>query len=123
MSIYVSKIYVANDHSVQLIGIVDQFGDPPLGIFIFILHKTSTYLCFGSLRHCTASQICTVTLLPLIVTTDLILSLKAQLIGSKGEDETFWRHAEWVQQSSNIHFFVLLAAFVPFCYIVSMTCL
>ncbi|KAG5614338.1 hypothetical protein H5410_014162 [Solanum commersonii] len=39
----------------------------------------------------------------------------AQHTGIKGEDKTFWRLAEWVWRFSNLHFFDLLATFVPFC--------
>ena len=53
----------------------------------------------------------------------LILFFRYQLNGAKGEDGTYWRHAEWVRQSSSLHFFIFLAAFVPFFLIVSMVCL
>uniref|UniRef100_M1DF99 Uncharacterized protein n=1 Tax=Solanum tuberosum TaxID=4113 RepID=M1DF99_SOLTU len=41
-------------------------------------------------------------------------ALWAQHTGTKGEDKTIWQFAEWVRQFSDLHFFVLLAAFVPF---------
>uniref|UniRef100_M1E1A2 Uncharacterized protein n=1 Tax=Solanum tuberosum TaxID=4113 RepID=M1E1A2_SOLTU len=40
---------------------------------------------------------------------------RAQHTGTKGEDKTFWRFTEWVRQFSDLHLFVLSAAFVLFC--------
>ncbi|KAG5580502.1 hypothetical protein H5410_051129 [Solanum commersonii] len=34
---------------------------------------------------------------------------------TKGEDKTFWRLTEWVRRFSDLHFFILVAVFVPFC--------
>ncbi|KAG5599708.1 hypothetical protein H5410_031078 [Solanum commersonii] len=51
----------------------------------------------------------------LLFTTDLILSFRAQLTGTKGEDGTCWRHAEWVRRFSGLHFFDVSATFVPLC--------
>uniref|UniRef100_M1DUG8 Uncharacterized protein n=1 Tax=Solanum tuberosum TaxID=4113 RepID=M1DUG8_SOLTU len=103
-------------HSAQLVGIADTLGDPPFGL----LHRLSAlvFSIFVSWiigRHSTASQNCSVTRRLLFFTANLILSFRAQHTGTKGEDKTFWRLTEWVRRFSYLHFFVLSAAFGPFC--------
>ncbi|KAG5631692.1 hypothetical protein H5410_003409, partial [Solanum commersonii] len=61
-----------------------------------------------------ASWSCSMTCRLLLFTADLILSFRAQHASTKGEDKTFSRLAQWIRRFSDLHFFVLLAAFVPF---------
>ncbi|KAG5572239.1 hypothetical protein H5410_062005 [Solanum commersonii] len=65
-------------------------------------------------RHSTTSRNYLVIPQLLLFTFDLIRSFRAQHTGTKGEDKTFWHLAEWVRRFSDLHLFVLLAAFVPF---------
>ncbi|KAG5631955.1 hypothetical protein H5410_003672, partial [Solanum commersonii] len=85
------ELKILSDHSASLIKITDQLGDPPF-----------------------ASRNCSLIRRLLLFTTDLILSFRAQHTRTKGEDKIFWRLAKWVHRFSNLHFFVLSAAFVSF---------
>ncbi|KAG5585776.1 hypothetical protein H5410_046210 [Solanum commersonii] len=99
----------------QLVGITDQLGNSPFGIVHSRVSLSLSIILFWIIRrHDTTSQSCSVTRRLLLFTTDLILSFKAQRTGTKGEDKTFWQLTEWVRRFSDLHFFVLSAAFVPF---------
>ncbi|KAG5632100.1 hypothetical protein H5410_003817 [Solanum commersonii] len=73
--------------------------------------------CRSTRRYslCTASQNCSATRRLLLFTTNLIISFRAQHTATKGKDQTFWRFAKWVRRFSDLNFFVLTPAFVPFC--------
>ncbi|KAG5580255.1 hypothetical protein H5410_050882 [Solanum commersonii] len=106
----------STNHSASLVKIVDQLGDPPFGRFHRCIALSFSIVVFWIIgRHSTASQNYSATRRPLLFTADLILSFRAQQIGKKCKDMTFWRLAEQVRQFSDLHFFVLSVAFVPFC--------
>ncbi|WMV30270.1 hypothetical protein MTR67_023655 [Solanum verrucosum] len=105
----------AKDHSAKLVGIADQLGDPPFGLVHRRLALDFSIIVFWIIvRHSTTSRNCSVICRLLLFTADLVRSFRAQHIGTKGEDKTFWRLAEWVRRFSDLQFFVLSAAFVPF---------
>ncbi|WMV37512.1 hypothetical protein MTR67_030897 [Solanum verrucosum] len=105
-----------NYHSVPLVKIADQLGDPPFGRFHCHLGLSFSIVVFWIIgRHSTTSRNFSATRRLLFFTADLILSFRAQHTGTKGEDKTFWRLTEWVRRFLDLHFFVLSAAFVPFC--------
>ncbi|KAG5595111.1 hypothetical protein H5410_036343 [Solanum commersonii] len=81
----------ALSHSTQLVRITDTLGDSPFGL----LHRLSAlaFSIFASWiigGHSTTSRNCSTTHQLLLFTADLILSFRAQHIGTKGEDKTFW---------------------------------
>ncbi|KAG5586967.1 hypothetical protein H5410_047401 [Solanum commersonii] len=91
--------FVTTDHSASLVEIVDQLGDLPFGRFHRRLALSYNIVVFWIIRrNSTASRNCSVTRRLLFSTVDLILSFKAQHTGTKGEDKTFWRLAEWQTQ-------------------------
>ncbi|WMV24845.1 hypothetical protein MTR67_018230 [Solanum verrucosum] len=97
------------DHSASLVG------DLPFGRFHHRLALSFSIVVFWIIwRHSTASRNCSATRQLLLFTTDLIRSFRAQHTGTKGEDKTFWRFAEWVRRFLDLHFFILSVAFVPF---------
>uniref|UniRef100_M1DWK6 Uncharacterized protein n=1 Tax=Solanum tuberosum TaxID=4113 RepID=M1DWK6_SOLTU len=88
------KICAAKDHSAQLFGIADAFGDPPFGL----LHRLSAFafniFAFWIIgQYSTASRICSAMcrLLPFIA--NLIFSFKAQHTGTLGEVKAIRRLA------------------------------
>ncbi|WMV08824.1 hypothetical protein MTR67_002209, partial [Solanum verrucosum] len=105
----------AKDHSVKLVGIVDQLSDQLFGL---VHHRLALFFSIVVVwiigRHSTASRNCSVIRRLFVFTADLIRSFRAQHTGTKGEDKTFWRLVEWVRRFSDLHFFVLSTAFVPF---------
>ncbi|WMV18790.1 hypothetical protein MTR67_012175, partial [Solanum verrucosum] len=108
-------ICVAADYSVSLVEIADQLGDPPFGRFHCHLALSFSIVVFWIIgQHSTTLRNYSATRRLLLFTANFILSFKAQLIGKKCEDKIFWRFAEWVRRFSDLHFFVLSAAFVPF---------
>ncbi|KAG5580038.1 hypothetical protein H5410_050665, partial [Solanum commersonii] len=111
-----SKICAAKDHSINLVGIAVQLGDLPFCLVHCHITLAFIIIMFWIIRrHSTTSQNCSTTRRLLFFTTNLCLSFRAQHTGTKGENKTFWRLAEWVWQFSDLHFFVFSAAFVPFC--------
>ncbi|KAG5595502.1 hypothetical protein H5410_036734 [Solanum commersonii] len=104
------------DHSVPLVEIANQLGEPPFGRFHRRLALSFSIIMFWIIgRHRTALRNFLATHRLFLFTANLILSFKAQHTGTKGENKTFWRLTEWVRQFSDLYFFVLSAAFVPFC--------
>uniref|UniRef100_M1DZC1 Uncharacterized protein n=1 Tax=Solanum tuberosum TaxID=4113 RepID=M1DZC1_SOLTU len=109
------------DHSAPLVEIADQLGDPSFCRFHRRLALSFSIIVFWIIgRHSITSWNCLATYRLLLFTVDFILYIRAQHTETKGEDKTFWRLTKWVQRFSDLHFFVLSAAFVPFCYVVSM---
>ncbi|KAG5572020.1 hypothetical protein H5410_061786 [Solanum commersonii] len=103
------------NHSTLLVEITDQLGDPPFGRFHRRLALSFSIVAFWIIgRHSITSRNCSVICPLLLFTANLIISFRAQDTGTKGEDKIFWRLAEWVRRFSDLHFFVLSAAFVPF---------
>ncbi|KAG5605871.1 hypothetical protein H5410_027363, partial [Solanum commersonii] len=90
-----SKICVAKDPSAKLVRFVDQLGYPPFGLVYRPLALAFDIIVFFIIRiYSNASRNCSVTCRLLLFTADLILSFKAQHIGTKGMDKAFWRLAE-----------------------------
>ncbi|KAG5610727.1 hypothetical protein H5410_022008 [Solanum commersonii] len=103
-------------HSAQLVRITDTLGDPPFGL----LHCLSplSFSIFASWiigRYSTSSLNCSATRWLLHFTADLIFSFRVQYTETKGEDKTFWQLTDRVWRFSDLHFFGLSVAFVPFC--------
>ncbi|KAG5586105.1 hypothetical protein H5410_046539, partial [Solanum commersonii] len=78
------------DHLTSLVEITDQLSDSPFCRFHRCLALSFNIVMFGSLGDI------------------------AQHTGTKGEDKIFWQLTEWVRRFSDLHFFILSAAFVPF---------
>uniref|UniRef100_M1DUS6 Uncharacterized protein n=1 Tax=Solanum tuberosum TaxID=4113 RepID=M1DUS6_SOLTU len=86
------------DHSAPLVEITNQLGDPPFGRFHHRLVLSFSIVVFSIIgRHSTTSRKCLATCRLLFFTADLIPSFMGQHTGTKGEDKTFWRLAEWVR--------------------------
>uniref|UniRef100_M1DTM9 Uncharacterized protein n=1 Tax=Solanum tuberosum TaxID=4113 RepID=M1DTM9_SOLTU len=79
-----------SDHSASLVGIADQLGDSPFGVVHRCLAPTfSIVLLWVIGRHGTASRNFSVMRRLLPISTDLILSFRAQYTGTKGEVRPF----------------------------------
>ncbi|WMV08982.1 hypothetical protein MTR67_002367, partial [Solanum verrucosum] len=113
-------ICVAADHSASLVDIVDRLDNPPFGRFHRRLSLSFSIVMFWLIAWYSTSRKCSATRRLLFFTADLILSFMAEHTRTKGEDKTFWRLVVQVRRFLDLHFFVLSAAFVPFCYVVSM---
>ncbi|KAG5619900.1 hypothetical protein H5410_005118 [Solanum commersonii] len=110
------KKYAAKDHSVKLVGIVDQLSDSCFGMFHHRLALSFNIVMFWIIgRYSFALRNCSTTRRLLLFTIDLIISFRAQQLEQKVRIRPFWRFAEWVRRFSDLLFFVLSAAFVPFC--------
>ncbi|KAG5605465.1 hypothetical protein H5410_026957 [Solanum commersonii] len=86
------------DHSAKLVRITDQLGGPPFGLVHHCLALAFNIVVFWIIRrHSIVSRNCSATRqLPLFI-VDLIISFRAQHTGTKGEDRTFGRLAEWTK--------------------------
>ncbi|KAG5599447.1 hypothetical protein H5410_030817 [Solanum commersonii] len=103
------------DHSTSLVEINDQLNNLPFGRFNHRLSLSFSIIMFWIIgRHCIASWNCSAICQLLLFIANLILSFRAQHTGTKGEDKAFWQLIEWVRRLSDLHFFVISVAFVPF---------
>ncbi|KAG5606645.1 hypothetical protein H5410_028137, partial [Solanum commersonii] len=115
-----SKICAAADNSATLVGIVDQLRDSPFGV----VHRRLTP-SFGIVvlwvirRHSTSSWNISAMHRLHPFSTDLILSFRAQHIGTKGEVRPFGDSLGGIGDPQAFIFFVLFSLFIPFCEVVS----
>ncbi|KAG5631365.1 hypothetical protein H5410_003082 [Solanum commersonii] len=123
--VYSLELNLMSTHS-HWPSIANQLGDPPFGRFHRHLALSFSIIIFGSLGLSTLwvwlEHRLKQNLKGPSYAMHSIQNLesyrddkkRALSCGTKGEDKTFLRFVEWVQRISNLYFFILSAAFVPF---------